>query len=198
MYQIIAKLVQKFSVHPSPSYPIVSILHCYGTFVTTKEVIGTLLLNSIPFIQVSLVFTQFFLFQEDTQVTTLHLVVMSATLSHTFFLFLITLTVLTSTDQIFYKKSLDLSWYDFFFYQTRITGFGEDDYKGDMLFSHHIITKVHTITMTFHCTVSLDHTAQRQCLSDFHMAELFSTLSLSILCGSKLTMRSPHSSDEGR
>lgn len=180
-------MVQKFSVRPSPSYPIVSILHCYGTFVTTKEVIGMLLLNSFHFIQVSLVFTQFFLFQELTQVTTLHLVVISVTLFHTFFLFLITLTVLRSIDQIFYKKSFDLSLYDFFFfsYQTRITSFGEEDHKGDMLFSHHIITKVHAITITYHCTVSLDHTAYKQCWSDFSMTELFPTLSLSIICESK-------------
>lgn len=148
MYQNVAKMVQKVSVHPSPSSPIITILHYYGTLVATKEVAGILLLTKLHtlYSDFTCCYLMSFLCSRSLsrsphyiQLSYLLRLLWSVTISHTFFLFLMTLTVWRSTGQIFFKKSINLSSSDFFifyfFAQTRIMSFGEEDHRGAILFS---------------------------------------------------------------
>lgn len=170
--QKLQKQHTKFLYTPHPAAPLLHLPHCDSSSQLRKQ-----LAHYVNFTLYSDV-TSFYLLSSVSCPGTR---VYCAGSSGLWQLFLMT-TVLRSTGQIFCKKSLDLGLFDFLFLiGLRIMGFGR---KTTQVTCHsHHITRVHA-TWLITVDIRLDHITG-WCWPAFSTVELFSSLSLCMLCKSK-------------
>lgn len=81
-----------------------------------------------------------------------------------------TLTVLRLNGQAFCRLSLHWDWFDIFLMVWLSLALGVENYRGEVCF-HDIISSIHTVNITDHCHVNLDHV--RLHWSVFSTAKLF-------------------------